>query len=117
MMFHLMRTNDLYPPLYRELRDQAQEAVQVTFLNEARPPVWEQVSDWIDRNGPIANADLCQIARVDTLKASKMFKRWVEQGVLVADPTRAKRNMVYFKPAEREGAKQGLLFPLPDTAP
>lgn len=99
MMFSLMRAENLYPPQYRELSDQAQEAISVTLLNEERPPIWEQVSDWIDRNGPIANADLCKIARLDTLKASKQLKRWVDQGLLMADPTRGKRNMVYRKPS------------------
>lgn len=117
MMFSLMKASNLYPPLYREVREQTQEAVKVVLLNEARPPIWEQVSDWIDHHGPIANADLCRIANVDTLKASKMFKRWVEQGVLVADPTRAKRNMVYYKPVEREDAQQSLLFSLSDNNP
>lgn len=99
------------------MREQVQEAVAVTLINEERPPVWEQVNDWIDRNGPIANSELCQIANVDTLKASKMLKRWVEQGVLVADPTRAKRNMVYNKPVEIEDVQQTLLFSLSDNKP
>lgn len=110
MMFSLMRAGDLYPPQYRELRDQAQEAIVVTLLNEERPPVWEQVSHWIDRNGPIANSDLCQIAGLDTLKASKMLQRWVTQGLLVNDPSRGKRNMVYRKPVqEGEGSESDLL--------
>ncbi len=100
MMFSLMKASNLYPPFYRELREQAQEAVAVTLFNEERPPVWEQVSDWIDRNGPIANADLCQIANADTLKASKMLRRWVEQGILIPVEGRAKRNMVYRKPVQ-----------------
>jgi len=99
MMFNLMREGNLYPPQYREFRNQAQEAVSVTLLNEDRPPIWEQVSDWMDRNGPINNGNLCQIARLDTLKASKQLKNWVEQGLLISDPTRGKRNMVYRKPA------------------
>lgn len=98
MMFTVMQANCLYPPQYRELREQAQEAVVVTLLNEERPPVWEQVSDWMDRNGPISNGELCAIAGLDTLKASKLLKRWVEQGLLTPDPTKGKRNMVYLKP-------------------
>jgi ATP-dependent DNA helicase RecG len=117
MMFSVMRSSNLFPPVYRELREQAQEAVAVTLINEERPPIWEQVNDWIDRNGPIANSDLCQIATVDTLTASKMLKRWVEQGVLLADPTRGKRNMVYYKPMEQEDAQQDLLFSLSDNKP
>ena len=100
MMFSLMRAGNLYPPQYREVRDQAQEAIVVTLLNEERPPVWEQVSDWMDRNGPINNSALCQIAGLDTLKASKLLQRWVVQGLLVSDDTRGKRNTVYRKPSQ-----------------
>ncbi len=98
MMFSLMRAGNLYPPQYREVRDQAQEAIVVTLLNEERPPMWEQVSDWMDRNGPINNGALCRIAGLDTLKASKLLQRWVLQGLLVSDDTRGKRNTVYRKP-------------------
>lgn len=118
MMFNVMRSSNLYPPQYREVRDQAQEAIMVTLLNEERPPIWEQVSDWIDREGPLANSDLCQIAGLDTLKASKLLKRWVAQGLLVADTTRGKRHAAYLKPAESTDAfKAGLLSSLPDNEP
>ena len=102
MMFSLMRAGNLYPPQYREWRDQAQEAIVVTLLNEERPPIWEQVSDWIDRNGPINNGALCQISSLDTLKASKLLQRWVLQGLLINDDTRGKRNTVYRKPSQMD---------------
>lgn len=102
MMFSLMRAGNLYPPQYREMRDQAQEAIVVTLLNEERPPMWEQVSDWMDRNGPINNGALCRIAGLDTLKASKSLQRWVSQGLLISDDTRGKRNTVYRKPSQME---------------
>ena len=102
MMFALMQKSGLFPPMYRELREHAQEAVVVSLSNEEQPPVWTQVSDWIDREGPISNSVLCEIAGLDTLKASKLLKKWVAQGLLVADQTRAKRNMVYSK-SDAEG--------------
>lgn len=98
MMFAEMRAANLFPPFFNENRDVAQPSVIVALLNEERPPVWEQVSDWIDRNGPLANSDLCRIAEVDTLKSSKMLKRWVEQGVLLKDDSGGKRHTVYLKP-------------------
>jgi ATP-dependent DNA helicase RecG len=98
MMFAEMRAANLYPPFYGEHRAIAQPSVMVTLRNEERPPVWEQVSDWIDRNGALANSDLCRIAGVDTLRASKMLKRWVEQGVLLRDDSGGKRHTVYRKP-------------------
>ncbi|WP_216644624.1 ATP-binding protein [Candidatus Thiodictyon syntrophicum] len=114
MMFAEMRAANLYPPLYGENRDTAQPSVTVTLRNEERPPIWEQVSDWIDRNGALANSDLCQIAGLDTLKASKMLKRWVEQGVLLRDDAGGKRHTVYKKPNPDSdlGADASLSLPL-----
>jgi ATP-dependent DNA helicase RecG len=102
MMFNLMRSNNFYPPQYRELKDQAQEAILVTLLNEERPPIWEQVSDWMDRMGPMSNSDLCRIANVETLKASKMLKRWVEQGLILPSTVGGKRHTIYSKPVVTE---------------
>lgn len=65
-----------------------------------RPTIWDEVSDWIDRNGALANADLCRIAGIDTLKASKMLKAWVDQGILVQQAAAAKRYTTYIKPAQ-----------------
>ena len=73
----------------------------MTLLNMERPSVWDEVSAWIDTHGSIANAELCKLAGVDTLKASKMLGAWRDQGLLVALPDRAKRNMAYAK-AEAE---------------
>jgi ATP-dependent DNA helicase RecG len=80
----------------------------VTLLNMERPSIWDEVSDWIDRHSSLANADLCRIAGVDTLKASKMLKAWVEQGVLVQRPALAKRYTVYTKPTQPPA--QGVLL-------
>lgn len=99
MMFAEMATAHLYPPQYRQNTESATESITVTLLNMERPTIWDEVSDWIDRNGAVANADLCRIAGVDTLKASKMFKAWVEQGLLDPLTDRGKRNMAYVKPA------------------
>ena len=114
MMFAEMRAANLFPPFYNENRDAAQPSVIVSLLNEERPPVWEQVSDWIDRNGPLANNDLCQIAGIETLKASKMLKRWVEQGVLLRDDSGGKRHTVYRKPVadDEAGVAHSLSLPL-----
>ena len=108
MMFAEMSAARLYPPQYRQNTETATESVTVTLLNLERPTVWDEVSDWIDRNGVLANADLCRISGVDTLKASKMLKAWVEQGVLVQLPALAKRYTCYVKPAQPPA--QGVLL-------
>lgn len=109
MMFAEMASAKLYPPQYRQNTEAAVESVTVTLLNLERPTVWDEVSHWIDTHGPIANSDICQIANVDTLKASKMLRVWEEQGVLVRLPERAKRNMAYTKPTQ--SAEQQSLLP------
>lgn len=98
MMFAEMARAKLYPPQYRESADAAVESLTVVLLNHERPTAWDEVSDWLDRNGTVANADVVRIAAVDTLRASKLLSAWREQGLLVALPGRAKRNMAYAKP-------------------
>lgn len=108
MMFAEMASAHLYPPQYRQYAEAANEGITVTLLNMERPTIWDEVSDWIDRNGALANTDLRRIARVDTLKASKMLKSWVEQGILVQQPSPAKRYTSYVKPVQP--SVQGVLL-------
>jgi ATP-dependent DNA helicase RecG len=110
MMFSEMERAKLYPPQYRENPDAAVESLTVLLLNHERPTAWDEVSDWLDRQGSIANADVVRIAGVDTLRASKLLTAWREQGLLVALPGRAKRNMAYAKPQAPEIGSPGSLF-------
>lgn len=110
MMFAEMDRAKLYPPQYRESPDSAVESLTVLLLNHERPTAWDEVSDWLDRHGTIANADVVRIAAVDTLRASKLLVAWRDQGLLVALPGRAKRNMAYAKPQAPEIAGSGALF-------
>jgi ATP-dependent DNA helicase RecG len=98
MMFAQMAQANLYEPLYREQLEAAVPTLLVTLLNEERPPLWVQVSDWIDRNGPIANSKLREISGLDTLAASKQLRQWVAQGVLVALPAASRQQASYTKP-------------------
>ena len=100
MMFSTMRAVGLYPPFYFTRPFLQTDGVMVVLLNEERPAVWEQVSEWVDRKGSITNSALCQIADIDTLKASKMLKRWVEKDMLVPDMTKGKRGARYRKPGQ-----------------
>ena len=98
MMFAEMAAAKLYPPQYHQNTDTAVESVTVTLLNLARPSVWDEVSDWIDRNGPIANSKLREISHLDTLAASKQLRNWVAQGVLLALPSTSRQQARYTKP-------------------
>jgi ATP-dependent DNA helicase RecG len=83
MMFGEMKAKGLYPPRYEVRHESAVPTVTVTLLNEQRPAVWEQVSAFLDKHGSIANRDLRKIANLDTLKATRMLRGWVEKGLLV----------------------------------
>jgi ATP-dependent DNA helicase RecG len=114
MMFSEMALAELYPPQYKQNTETAVESVTVTLFNLKRPTAWDEVSDWIDRHGSIANADVVRIAGVDTLKASKLLTAWREQGLLIPVPGRAKRNMAYTKP-NGAGSELTLLSALEDN--
>lgn len=101
-MFSEMAHADLYPPQYRQSLGVAVPTVTVTLFNAKRPSTWDEVSDWLDRRGSIANADVVRISHVDTLKASKMLRLWKDQGLLVSLPGRDKRNMAYAKPSAQQ---------------
>lgn len=98
MMFAQMAHANLYEPLYREQLDGAVPTLLVTLLNEERPPLWVQVSDWIDREGPLTNSKLRAISGLDTLAASRQLRQWVAQGVLVALPAASRQQASYTKP-------------------
>ena len=98
MMFSEMAQAELYPPQYRQNTEAAVESVTVTLFNAKRPTAWDEVSDWLDHNGSISNADVVRMAKLETLKASKLLTSWRDQGLLVPVPGRAKRNMAYSKP-------------------
>lgn len=83
MMFSEMRSKGLYPPRYSTQKDMAIPVVTVTLLNERRPEIWEQVSAFLDAHGTITNKDLRKIANMETLKATRALKGWVEIGLLV----------------------------------
>lgn len=97
MMFAEMDAAHLYPPQYRQNVETTSGSVIVTLLNMERPSIWNQVSDWMDRNGSLSNSHLCHIGKMETLGASKLLRTWVEQGLLEPLPGRAKKNMAYIK--------------------
>lgn len=98
MMFAEMDQAKLYPPQYRQNTEAAVECVTVTLLNLERPSVWDEVSHWIDTHGEIANRQLREITKLDTLDASRMLRTWVAQGVLIALPSASRQQARYTKP-------------------
>ncbi|MEX0718261.1 MAG: ATP-binding protein [Planctomycetaceae bacterium] len=94
MMFGTMREAGLYPPQYLTRPRIERDAVVVFLRNQHRPSIWEQVTDYIERNGTIGNAEVRRlIGTDDTLGVSKQLKNWVEQGLLVVANPDAGRNV------------------------
>lgn len=94
MMFGTMKDAGLYPPLYLTRPRLPRDAVRVYLRNENRPSIWEQVSDFLDKHTEIGNAEVrCLMQSDDTLKASKMLKSWVDQGLLEVSNPDAGRNV------------------------
>lgn len=106
MMFSMMDAAGLYPPLYFSRATTGRDSVLVVLRNEARPSVWNQVSQFLDRHGYIGNAEVRRIMRSeDTLKASKALRDWVSRGLLtIANPDAAKQHRRYARP-ERSPAE------------
>ena len=100
MMFGTMRETGLYPPIYLTRPRIERQSVLVQLLNGNRPSLWEQVSDYIDRNGSVGNAEVRQLMGTDNvLGVSKLIREWVDLGVLVvANPQAGPKHRRYTKP-------------------
>lgn len=96
-MRQTMREASLYPPIfftYPHLTD----AVRVVLLNEMAPSYWDKISDYLNSNKYVTNAEARRVLYIkDTVKVSKLFNRWVRQGLLtkITPRTGAKRNVRY----------------------
>jgi ATP-dependent DNA helicase RecG len=101
MMFDTMWQSQLYLPLYLTRPQLGKDAVLVVMLNEQRPTVWDQVSDFIDKHGSISNKEVRKLSiSADVLEASKQLRAWVQKGLLtVIDPKAAKQHRRYSKPS------------------
>ena len=100
MMFQTMDSAGLYPPIYLTRATTKRDEVLVMLRNQNRPSVWDQICHFIIENGTIGNAEVREIMKADdTLKASKMIKRLVDDGLLaVANPESAKQHRRYALP-------------------
>ncbi len=80
--------------------DSPKEAVLTVLRNEARPTAWVQVEAHAREAGSVGNAEVRAILRTDdSVRASKMLRRWVDAGLLV--------------PVEPEGDKKDRRYRLP----
>jgi ATP-dependent DNA helicase RecG len=105
MMFSEMQGAGLYPPQYRESSLAAGDCLTVVLLTEPKEPLWDLVSEWIDRNGPVGNSIVCKLGGLRAVKASRMLKKWAESGLLRMSEGTGKRHTVYTKASAIAQAK------------
>jgi ATP-dependent DNA helicase RecG len=102
MMFATMRQAELYPPQYsvEQGPEGREEKLKVVLLNQSRPSIWEQVEAHLQRHPSIGNAEVrALLGTDDPVRASRMLKGWLAQGVLVMeDPDAPKQQRRYKLP-------------------
>ncbi len=95
-----MHEKNLFPPLfitYPVLED----SVEVVLLNEERPTEWEKVSQYLEKNKFIDNKKAREITNIKQRdRMSKLFKKWVEQGLLEKIDNPAPRYVKYKLPTK-----------------
>lgn len=78
-----MKAQKLYPPIfitYPHLKD----SVRVVLINEVVVTEWQKVSDYLEKNKYISNAEARKITGTEQRdKMTQIFKKWVEQKLLV----------------------------------
>ncbi len=103
-MRQAMNQANLYPPIfftYPHLHD----AIRVVLSNEKAPSEWDKIAHYLTINKYIGNKEAREILHLsDTIKVSRLFNRWVKQGVLTKIEPRAgaKRNVRYRLPSSDE---------------
>lgn len=97
MMFETMEKSDLYPPIFLTQPTIESESVFVFLVNQLRPSIWDQVSQYLIDHGSIGNTEVRKILKTDSpIKASKALKNWVKIGLIEpVDESAAKQNRRY----------------------
>ncbi len=99
----VMRGANLFPPIFYTYPF-LQDAIRVVLFNETAPNEWDKISDYLNKNKYISNKEARTILSKDLSTVSKLFGKWVKQGVLtkITPRTGAKRNVKYRLPSTDE---------------
>ncbi|MBI4235394.1 putative DNA binding domain-containing protein, partial [Candidatus Peregrinibacteria bacterium] len=77
-----MNKQNLFPPIFFTYPN-LEDSIEVILINEERPNEWEIVYTYLKKNKYINNSkarEITSIVQID--KMSKLFKKWVRQGLL-----------------------------------
>jgi ATP-dependent DNA helicase RecG len=67
------------------------------LFNINKVEYWDSINSFIEQNGRITNVDVRSITNLDTLKASKLLKKFVNQGLLEMVSLGNNQNTYYVK--------------------
>ncbi|MDO5561573.1 MAG: ATP-binding protein [bacterium] len=98
-MRSVMKKENLFPPIFSTYPE-VQDGVKVILLNEKMPSEWDKIVNFLQKNKYISNQEARKILNQDIYTVSKLFNKWVRQGVLtkIVPKTGAKRNVKYRLP-------------------
>lgn len=78
-----MKAEGLYPPVFKTYPELI-DVVDVVLFNEHTPTEWEKVKAYLENNNYINNHQARDLTGVEQMhKMSKLFNRWVKQGLLI----------------------------------
>lgn len=78
-----MKAQNLYPPIFLTF-PYLKESVRVILFNEVVATEWQKISDFLEKNKYISNAEARKITGTEQRdKMTQIFKKWVEQGLLI----------------------------------
>ncbi len=94
-----MKAEGLYPPVFRTYPE-TYNTVEVVLLNEHTPSEWEKVKEYLELNHYITNSEAREITGVvQTHTMSRLFAKWVNQGLLLRiDTDNGPKNIRYKLP-------------------
>ena len=96
-MFKVMKQRNLYEPLYQPATS-FPNSVMVVLFNLHKIAYWDTVSNYLDKNYKITNEQARTITGVtDTVRMSRLFKQWVESGLLKKAEGKSKKDTYYYK--------------------
>lgn len=96
-MFKVMKQKNLYEPLYQPATIYP-NSVLVILFNLHKMEAWDTVSNYLDKNLKITNEQARSITGIaDTVKMSRLFKQWIENGLLKKAEGKSKKDAYYYR--------------------
>lgn len=95
-----MNKHNLYPPIYITYPI-IKDSVCCMLLNAVRASEWDKLFSYLSENAKyVVNEDVRKIiGNEDTVKVSRLLKKWVDQGLLTRIDTGAKKTAKYRLPS------------------